>query len=83
VRHFAISAANFSISTLVLQNSIALNIKDKFLKCTNTKIRSKPFYTQILSYDTYFDTAEQNLSYLQQIFSLIITENFMKIIKLI
>jgi len=21
--------------------------------CTNTKIRSKPFYTQILSYDTF------------------------------
>ena len=32
MRHFAINVANFSI----YKNSIALNIKDDFLKCTNT-----------------------------------------------
>jgi len=57
MRHFAINAANFSISTLLLQ-------KQHSLKCTNTKIRSKPFYTQILSYDTYFNIAKRNLSYM-------------------
>jgi len=64
VRYFAISAANFSISTLVSQkqHSFKLNIKDNFLKCTNTKIRSKPNYTQILSYDTYFNIAEPEAS---------------------
>ena len=46
------------------RNSTALNIKDDFLKCTNTKIILKPFYIQILSYDTYYNTAERNLSYL-------------------
>jgi len=29
-----------------------------------TKNRSKPFYTQILSYDTYFNIAERNLLHL-------------------
>ena len=54
MRHFAISAANFSISTFVLQKQHSfINIKDDFLKSTNTKIRSKPIYTQILSLDTY------------------------------
>ena len=75
VRYFAITAANFSISTLVLQKQHSFKHKRHFLKCTNTKIRSKPFYTQILCYDTYCNIAERNLSHLQQIFSLIITEN--------
>jgi len=76
VRHVTtISAANFSISTLVLQKQHSFkNIKDNFLKCTNTKIRSKPFYTQILSNDTYCNIAERNL-YLWQIFSLNYSEN--------
>jgi len=46
VRHFAISAANFSISTLVLQ-------KRRFSQVNKHKIRSKPFYTEILSYNTF------------------------------
>jgi len=37
MRHFAISAANFSISTLVYRNSPGLNIKDDFLKWTDKK----------------------------------------------
>jgi len=52
MRHFAISAANFSISTLVLQKQHSSKHSD-FLKCTNQKIRSKPFYRQILSYNTH------------------------------
>ena len=54
------------------RKSIALNTKVDFLKCTDTKMRSKPFYTQILSYDTYFNIAERNLLCLYQIFSLIL-----------
>jgi len=37
MRHFAIIAANFSISALVLQKQHRLNIRDDFLKWTNTK----------------------------------------------
>jgi len=50
VRHFDIRAA---FLLYFYRNSTGLNIKDDFLKCTNTKIRLKPFYTQILSYDTF------------------------------
>jgi len=53
------------IFTLVLQKQHRFKHKRRFSQeCTNTEIRSKPFYTQILSYDTYFNTAERNLSHL-------------------
>jgi len=66
VRHFAINAANFSISTLVLQKQHSFK-HNNVLKCANIKFISKPFYAQILSYDTYFNIAERNLSYLKHI----------------
>jgi len=52
MRHFAISAANFSISTLVLQKWHMFKHKRRFSQVNKHKIRSKSFYTQILSYDT-------------------------------
>ena len=53
MRHFAISAANFSISTLVLQKQHRLKHKRQFSQLNKHKIRSKSFYTQILCYDMF------------------------------
>ena len=63
VTHFATNAADFSISTLVLQKQHSFKHKRRFSQVDKHKIRSKPFYTQILSYDTSFNIAEQNLSH--------------------
>jgi len=53
MRHLAISPANFSISTLVLQKWHRFKHKRRFFQVNKHKIRSKPFYTQILSYNTF------------------------------
>jgi len=53
VRHFAINAANFSISALVLQKQYRFKHKIQFFQVHKHKVRSKPFYTQILSYATF------------------------------
>jgi len=53
MRHFGISAANFSISTLVLQKQHRLKHKRPFSQVNKQKIRSKSFYTKILSYDMF------------------------------
>ena len=53
MRHFAISAANFSISTLVLQKQHRFKHKRRFSQVNKHKIRSKSFYTQILSYSMF------------------------------
>jgi len=45
MRHFAINAATFSISTLVLQKQHRLKHKRRFSQVHKHKIRSKPFYT--------------------------------------
>jgi len=65
MRHFAINAANFRNSTLVLQKQQSFKHKRRFSQVHKHKeIISKPFYIQILSCDTYFNIAERNLSYL-------------------
>jgi len=46
VRYFAINAANFSISTLVLQKQHSFKHKRRFSQVHKHKNRSKPFYTQ-------------------------------------
>jgi len=53
VRHLDISAANFSISTLVLPKQQRFKHKRRFSQVNKHKIRSEPFYTQILSYDKF------------------------------
>jgi len=47
MRHFAIGAANFSISTLVLQKQHRFKHKRQFSHVNKHKIRSKSFNTQI------------------------------------
>jgi len=49
-RHFAICAASFSISTLVLQKWQRFKHKRRFSQVNKHKIRSKSFHTQILCY---------------------------------
>jgi len=51
VRHFAYSASNCSISTLVLQKQHSFKHKRQFSQVHKQKITSKPTYTQILSYN--------------------------------
>ena len=53
VRHLAISPANFSISTLVLLKWHRFKHKRRFSQVNKHKIRSKPLYTHILSYNTF------------------------------
>jgi len=53
VRLLAISPANFSISTLVLQKWHRFKHKRRFSQVNKHKIKSKSFYTQILSYDMF------------------------------
>jgi len=62
VRHFAISAATFSISALVLQKQHSFKHKRRFSQVHKRKNRIK--IAQILSYGTYFNIAERNLLYL-------------------
>jgi len=55
MRHFAIGAANFSISTLVLQKQHRFKHKRRSSQANKHKhkIRSKSFYTQILSFNMF------------------------------
>jgi len=53
VRHLAISAANFSISTLVLPKQQRFKHKRRFSQVHQQKNQIKTIYTQILSYDTF------------------------------
>jgi len=53
VRHFAASAANYSISTLVLQKQHSFKRKRRFSQVHKQKIKSKQTYMQILSLNTY------------------------------
>jgi len=53
VRHFAISAANFSISTLVLQKQHRFKHKRWFSQVHKHKNQIKTIYTPILSYDAF------------------------------
>jgi len=62
VRHFAINAANFSTFALVLQKQHSFKHKRRFSHVHKHKNQMKTVYTQILSYDTYFNIAERNLS---------------------
>jgi len=53
VRHLDISAANFSVSTLVLPKQQRLKHKRRFSQVHKHKNQIKTIYTQILSYDTF------------------------------
>jgi len=46
MRYFAISAANFTISTLVLQKQNSFKHKRRFSQVIKHKIRSESFYTK-------------------------------------
>jgi len=70
MRHFAISAADVSISTLVLQNQHRFKHERWYSQVNKHKIRSKSFYTQILSYDV-FEMQKKNASRDTQEISLI------------
>jgi len=56
------SAADFSISTIVLPKQYRFKHKRRFSQVHKHKNRIKT--TQILSYGTYVNIAERNLSYL-------------------
>jgi len=62
VRHLDISAANFSISTLVLAKQQRFKHKRRYSQVH--KHKNWIMITQILSYGTYFNIVERNLSYL-------------------
>ena len=62
MRHLAISAANVSISALVLPQQYRFKHKRRFSQVQKHKNWIK--ITQILSYGTYFNIVERNLSYL-------------------
>jgi len=64
VRHFAISAAYFSISTLVLQKQQMFKHKRRFSQVNKHRNEIKNIYIQILRYNTDFNIAERKLSYL-------------------
>ena len=53
MRRFAISAANFSVSTLVLLKQHRFKHKRRFSQVQKHTNQIKTIYTQILSYDTF------------------------------
>ena len=53
MRHLAISAANFSISTIVLPKQHRFKHKRRFSQVYKHRNQIKTIYTQILSYDTF------------------------------
>ena len=60
MRYFAISAANFSTSTLVLQKQHRFKHKRRFSQVNTHEIRSKSFYAQTLSYDVFAKNASHD-----------------------